>query len=350
MSNHFFMGAINKETNKYEYPRIANKINNYKCPFCEKNVIFKHGKIKQPHFCHYKSDNPCSYYDKPNETQIHKDAKLLMKTLLDDKRNITVYRICNCCYETYEYVLNIKNEDYIDNFHSKIEYKFIHNDSRKSADVALLKNGELKYIFEICYKNKTREENRPEPWFEIKAEILINDINTRNNVNENDTIELECIRDYKCIDCNNKEEYNKKMYFEYVKKLELKRIEEISEENELLLMSKEDIRTLEIQIKKENEYKKLKTERELEYKKLQDEIKKLKEDDKLKLEKEKKEREENEKKIIELNKTCSVCNINYCKCKVPDIIKDQYDRPKCNKCYKRICKCIKITDFFKNKK
>jgi len=33
------MGAINKTTNKYEYPKIANKINKYKCPFCEKDVV-----------------------------------------------------------------------------------------------------------------------------------------------------------------------------------------------------------------------------------------------------------------------------------------------------------------------
>ena len=45
MSNHFSMGAINKTTNKYEYPKIANKINKYKCPFCEKDVIFRNGKI-----------------------------------------------------------------------------------------------------------------------------------------------------------------------------------------------------------------------------------------------------------------------------------------------------------------
>jgi competence CoiA-like predicted nuclease len=47
MSNHFSMGAINKTTNKYEYPKIANKINKYKCPFCEKDVIFRNGKKAQ---------------------------------------------------------------------------------------------------------------------------------------------------------------------------------------------------------------------------------------------------------------------------------------------------------------
>ena len=71
------MGALNKTTNNYEYPKLANKNNKYKCPDCEKDVIFRNGKIKQPHFAHHKSNNPCYYYDKPNETQIHKDAKLL---------------------------------------------------------------------------------------------------------------------------------------------------------------------------------------------------------------------------------------------------------------------------------
>lgn len=97
MSNHFSMGAINKTTNEYEYPKIANKINKYKCPSCDKNVIFRNGKIKQPHFAHYKSNSPCYYYDKPNESQIHKDAKLLMKTLLDNKKCINIYRKCYYC-------------------------------------------------------------------------------------------------------------------------------------------------------------------------------------------------------------------------------------------------------------
>ena len=53
----FLWEQVNKTTNKYEYPEIANKIDKYKCPFCEKDVIFRNGEIKQPHFAHYKSDN-----------------------------------------------------------------------------------------------------------------------------------------------------------------------------------------------------------------------------------------------------------------------------------------------------
>ena len=236
MSNHFSMGAINKTTNKYEYPKIANKINKYKCPFCEKDVIFRNGKIKQPHFAHYKSENPCSYYEKPNETQIHKDAKLLMKTLLDNKRCINIYRKCYYCNseesdsddsfiiydnEEIEYFLNIKIDEYNDT-QANIEYKFNYNNSKKSADVALLKNNELKYIFEICYKNKTKEENRPEPWFEIKAETLINETNTGENVNEEGEIEIECIRDYKCVCCKDKEEYERKRHREIIEKFQIK--------------------------------------------------------------------------------------------------------------------------------
>jgi hypothetical protein len=51
MSKHFSMGAINKRTDKYEYPRIAQK---YLCPECKKDVNFCKGQIKQPYFAHKK--------------------------------------------------------------------------------------------------------------------------------------------------------------------------------------------------------------------------------------------------------------------------------------------------------
>jgi hypothetical protein len=224
MSNHFSMGAINKITNNYEYPKIANKINKYKCPFCEKDVIFKNGKIKKPHFAHCKSDNPCSYYEKPNETQIHKDAKLLMKTLLDNKNKILFYRECyECLLEKntiFEY--KITDNDYNKNTTAFIEYKFNYNNSNRSADVALVENKDIKYIFEICYKNKTKEENRPEPWFEINSEKLINSINSVKNIDINNEIQIECIRDYKCDYCKEVIEYERKRQIHFLEKLKIK--------------------------------------------------------------------------------------------------------------------------------
>ena len=359
MSDHFSMGAINKSTNKYEYPRIANKINKYKCPFCEKNIIFRNGKIKQPHFAHYKSDNPCSYYEKPNETQIHEDAKLLMKTLLDNKCSINIYRNCDYCngYEEPKEFLNIRDKEYTNEIDAVIEYKFYYNNSKKSADVALLQNKELKYIFEICYKNKTKEENRPEPWFEIKAETLINETNSGKNVNNKGEIEIECIRDYKCDCCKDKEEYERKMYIGIIEKLQIKKKEEILEKDELLLMSKEDCRTIELQIKMELGKEKERIQRikiENEYNEREKYRKKIEEEKQLQIEKDIQEKQkriyEYNKKIIELNKVCSICNINFCKCLTSNFIKDEYNIIKCVSCNKRKCKCVRITNYFKRSK
>lgn len=351
MQNHFSMGAINKATNTYEYPKIANKINKYKCPSCEKDVIFRNGKIKKPHFSHYKSDNPCSYYEKPNETQIHKDAKLLMKTLIDNKYLLRIYRKCYYCNKEHKYFLSINYEENKNNTSAVIEYKFNYNNSNRSADVALLENSKLKYIFEICYKNKTKEENRPEPWFEFKAETFINEINSGKNI-------IECIRDYKCDHCKYKEEYEiKKMKLkeeyerfkqikerekqeEYERKKQMKEKEEKLEKNELLLMSNEDYRLKELQIK-------LKIERELNRKK-EEEERELKHKEEEEYEKEK---IRNELKFWKHshsnNDKCSGCNINNCKCLTSHFIKDEYNILKCLKCNKRKCKCIKITNFLK---
>ena len=353
MSNHFFMGAINKAINKYEYPKIANKINKYICPFCEKDVIFRNGKIKQPHFAHYKSDNPCSYYDKPNETQIHKDAKLLMKTLLDNKFSINIYR--KCYYdEKKQYFLHITKEEYNESVNAVIEYKFNYNNSKRSADVVLLKNNEMKYIFEICYKNKTKEENRPEPWFEIKAETLINETNSGKNINEKGEIEIECIRDYKCVSCKHKDEYEEKQHIIILEKLQIRQEEQKQEKCELLSMSKEDERT--IQKEKMIEIKRQKSEEER--KKSIQKFEEERENERKKIEKEEenKRKKQNEiikrereyiRKFLEKDNRCGLCNINYCKCDNPNFVKNEYNKTLCISCQKYKCMCIKITKFFK---
>lgn len=205
MTIHFFMGAINKNTNEYEYPKIANKKFNYECPHCNLNVIFKKGKINRPHFAHYKSNNPCYYYNKPSESQIHKDAKLLMKKLLNSKIQFNFMRCCNFCTKRNKkctpYVDHCKiiQQDYM-NYEIKLEYAFTYNNSRKIADIAIIKNDKIKYIFEICHRHKTKEENRPEPWFKINAEYLIELVNNIDNENLK-CLTLNCIRNYKCNMC-----------------------------------------------------------------------------------------------------------------------------------------------------
>ena len=273
MSYHFSMGAINKLTNNYEYPKIATRgKDKYKCPCCEKNVIFRNGQIKRPHFAHYKSVNPCRYYDKPSETQIHKDAKLLMKSLLDNKKHISIHRTCNYCEQrncgyTEEVYYDI-HDDYNENTKTIIEYKFHYNNSNRSADVALIETDKIKYIFEICYKNKTKEENRPEPWIEINAEDLINKINSGEIIDDEGNITIQCIRKYKCDFCFEYEEIEnikRNLYYEKLKqekiekerqyKIEKERQYKIEKERNEYLIKQQERKWMETLKQKEEEEK-----------------------------------------------------------------------------------------------
>ena len=86
--NHL-IGAIEKLSNKYTYPKNANKKYDYECPDCREDVIPRQGKVRTHHFAHKRSSNNCSYYNNPNEAQIHKDAKLLMESILKERKTIT---------------------------------------------------------------------------------------------------------------------------------------------------------------------------------------------------------------------------------------------------------------------
>ena len=237
MSHHFSMGVINKLINEYEYPRIAEKGKKYMCPECKKDVNFCKGQIKQPYFAHKKSESSCYYYDKPSESQIHKDAKCLMKMMLTNKTQMEFYNICSECKDKVYGCCELFKNHYENNMEAIIEYKFEYNNSKKSADVALIKENNIVYIFEICYKNKTRESARPEPWVEIKAEDLIRDINNGSLLDDNGILHIECIRDSICNECEEervKEIIRMKEWF--------KRLEQERKERERLDKEKEEAR------------------------------------------------------------------------------------------------------------
>jgi len=195
------MGAINIKTNQREIPRFANKENNYKCPECSRDVILKKGEIRNPHFAHNKSDCPCNFYTSPNESQIHKEGKLVMKSLLDNKSDIFFFRDCNQCKDTIESTISKTN--YNDNIKAVLEHRFKHNNSNKSADVAMLEGDKLINIFEICHTHKTDECNRPDDieWYEINANDLIISVNSKK---EHDSIVIHCMRNMKCLKCINR--------------------------------------------------------------------------------------------------------------------------------------------------
>jgi len=187
-------GAINKHTLEYVLPIKGTKSHKYKCPDCNKDLILCKGKIRKPYFRHNVDKNhPCTYYTNPSETQIHKDAKLRLKEIIKTK-NVTVNRYCCNCKNTKQYnVPEICEKSEI-----CIEHKFVYNESNKSADVALLKDGKIIQIYEICKTHKTKEKNRPDPWYEFDAESIVEVSNKEDN-----HLEITCIRDIHCDKCIN---------------------------------------------------------------------------------------------------------------------------------------------------
>jgi uncharacterized protein YkuJ len=196
------LGAINKLTGEYVYPKIANKKDKYICPECNKDLILCQGEKIVHHFRHkVDSVNPCHHFSKPTESQQHKEGKWLLKFLFESKTPITVYRICCCCKKNEEYEIPEMTEGSV----IQLEHRFEYN-GPKIADVAYLDNGEFVGIFEICNTHKTRSEDRPEPWFEIDAETLIK----MANDNTLTSLQIPCIRCEKCDECIEKENANLK--------------------------------------------------------------------------------------------------------------------------------------------
>jgi len=213
MKNVFPLGAINKLTKKYVYPKIANKKDEYTCPECEKDVTLCQGEINIHHFRHkVDSVNPCHRYNynSTGESQIHKDGKMLLKTLLEEKTPIKIIRKCCSCKEDEENTIPEISETSV----IQLEHHFEYNNGKKIADVAYIDDGEIVCLFEICHTHKTLSENRPDDidWFEIDAKNLIKIANE----NHLPSLEIQCIRCEKCEECIKAEE----------KQLKIKELEE----------------------------------------------------------------------------------------------------------------------------
>ena len=181
MTDKLQLGALDTETNKYTSPTEALKGQTYKCVDCDKKVILRKGTIRKAHFAHYAQTNICSYYDHPNESQIHKDAKLLMVKLLEDKKRIQFcweckYSSCKTSSDCYAFQ-DIPSIVYKEGDEVNVEYR--DKDNKWIADVAIVNNGDVRYIIEIKNTHATTTA-RPEPWFEVDAKQFIQDINELN--------------------------------------------------------------------------------------------------------------------------------------------------------------------------
>ncbi len=189
------LGAFIKNTTQYVYPSIANKNDKYECPDCNRDLILRQGSKRVHHFAHYKTENPCNYYTSPTESQIHKNAKLLMKQLLVSSAQIVMLRTCRYCKKVEGF--EIPERDSTSNIETEFRFEFT---GTKIADVAFIENNEIVAIFEICNTHKTDKENRPEPWFEIDAFTLINIANEPQSMK----FDIPCIRNELCEECSEK--------------------------------------------------------------------------------------------------------------------------------------------------
>ena len=223
MTHVLSLGAINKLTGERVYPKNANKKDEYYCPECNKDLILCQGKIIAHHYRHkIDSINPCHYYSNPTETQIHIEAKILLKKLLERKILISFIRNCCSCKKNDIFEIPEIGETSM----IELEYRFEYN-GVKIADVAYIENNNIVYIFEICNTHKTYSENRPEPWFEINAETLIK----LANENSLTTLQIPCVRCEKCDACIKKEDKQEEQDQIYKKKNTRYLIRELDREN-----------------------------------------------------------------------------------------------------------------------
>jgi hypothetical protein len=168
------------------------------------------------------------------------------------------------------------------------EWSFEHNGKKKIADVAYLEDGEIFCLLEICYTHKTRSEDRPEPWFEIDAETLIQMVNDNNN--SVTSLVIPCIRVEKCEVCIEKEEARRIE----MEARRLERLKEMEEERRLKIIKEEEERKRrEEERKRREEERRLKIIKEEEERKKEEEEKRL---EKIKAEERKKKMEEERKR------------------------------------------------------
>lgn len=169
----FPLGAL--LNGNYVLPYNAERGLEYKCPGCNEFVIVKKGNIKNHHFAH-KPDSNCKFYHHPGEGEIHKMTKYIIADLVK-KRKMNVVRLddCSVCSVYRNITIEYEEGDEV-----LTEYR-VHD--KCIVDIAVINNGNIKYIFEICDTHKTTRET-PEPWFEIDAKKFLKDTQNGTDILE----------------------------------------------------------------------------------------------------------------------------------------------------------------------
>lgn len=253
-------GAIDKKTRKYVLIPEASKSENYECPDCGGDALFKISKTNKPYFKHKALSSQCGYFQSPTETQTRLGAKLKLKDLLDCKTEIRVVRFCKECEED-EDVFNTSDIDYT-NLTTEVDFSFTNNGTTYSADVALLVSGDHTapatltnqtetapktnevmsvggptpvILFEVKRKNSTEADRPDTNLCEFDATQFLAENLTGSNKNEEGGVDIICKRDILCDVCEAER-------VERINQLEIERLakEASREEEEMLIRQYEN--------------------------------------------------------------------------------------------------------------
>jgi len=160
-------GAINIETNLYETPTDASKLNSYVCPCCNLPVILRKGLIRRHHFAH-RSDSKCELYS-GGESDVHKAAKSILAYQLRKLDDFNIDTRCTNCNKYVKYNIKLPSRYDVIN-----EYIFTYHERTRIADVAIVgPSGDIHSIYEVYHTHCTDESARPEPWFELNASDIL---------------------------------------------------------------------------------------------------------------------------------------------------------------------------------
>lgn len=231
----YFSGVLDKKTKEYVFLHEAKKHINYSCLDCKTDVILRAGKINRRHFAHKKKD--CGFYtikknsNYPGESQMHKDAKYRIESLINKNKTIKINTLCFQCNKIKKIKL-VKNQG---DLKAIQEHKFIYNDSNKFADIGVLKNDKLELIIEIFHTHITKEQDRPEPWVELSAFDIL-----EKTSKERDIYDFDCSRSFICSYCKKENDERikqnaireKKQLKFYKEQLRKERIEQLNKKLE----------------------------------------------------------------------------------------------------------------------
>jgi ankyrin repeat protein len=159
--------------------KINDTDGRYKCTECNESLIPKRGSKRRWHFAHYSGSSCKATNDSieissdisktGGESNNHKQAKFVLFELLKHKQPITIVgskcKTSHC--NTFLPGATIKH---LENDTVHMEYTIPKSEFR--ADIAVVNNGNIRYIFEILHTSETKTD-RPDPWFEITASVIL---------------------------------------------------------------------------------------------------------------------------------------------------------------------------------